>query len=67
MHKRVSDRPCAASCYIERIQASDATGTHSLDSVTSATPAPVLTDLKLTGDVLSWRHAGTPRSTTLKP
>ncbi len=64
-----SDGVSAAHAHglFEEIQASDASGVHTVDSVMYVGPPPVLTDLKLTGNVLSWRHAGTLRHATLKP
>jgi hypothetical protein len=61
---------------VERIVASDSTGTHILDrTATTATyplpvppgfiPTPVLSQLALSGDTLTWSHAGTPESAQL--
>jgi hypothetical protein len=59
--------PCAsAPCTVEQIQASDANGLHTVDSVSDIT-GTVLSDLTLTGDTLLWNHAGTPRTVTLTP
>ena len=53
----------------EQIVAHDSTGTHTVDSITTtgvynATPS-ALSDLALSGDTLTWRHAGTPESAQL--
>jgi hypothetical protein len=59
--------PCAGTtpCSVEQIQASDHTGVRTVDSITFAGSGPFLTALRLNGDVLSWSHAGTPRSINL--
>jgi hypothetical protein len=59
-----------ASTATEQIAAADSTGVHVEDSVTIAhpldgPPAPLLTGLQLSGDTLSWQHAGTPESAQL--
>jgi hypothetical protein len=56
--------------HTEQIVASDSTGVHVLDSVASENPAgqPVassLTGLQLTGDTLTWDHAGASESAVL--
>jgi hypothetical protein len=62
---------------VERIIASHSTGAHVLDrSANTSTyplpvppgfiPTPVLSQLALSGDTLTWSHAGTPESTQLK-
>jgi hypothetical protein len=53
--------------YGEQILVSDHTGVHSVDSGPFPGSGPFLTGLRLTGDVLSWDHAGTPQSVTLTP
>jgi hypothetical protein len=60
--------PCTDTtpCSVEKIQAADATGLHTVDSSKLAGAGPFLRGLTLTGDVLSWSHQGTPRSTTLE-
>jgi hypothetical protein len=65
----VNGNPCALTtpCSVEQIQASDSTGVPIVDSSTFAGPGPDLTALRLNGDVLSWSHAGTPRSVALMP
>jgi WD40-like Beta Propeller Repeat len=56
------------SCTVEQIQADDSTGLHTLDSVTEPDGSPTaLTNLTLTGDTLTWRHNGSPRSAQLQP
>ena len=52
---------------IEQIQVSDEDGVYDIDSGTFTGKGPFLTDLKFTGDTLSWNHDGTPRSTFLFP
>ena len=56
-------------CGTEQIIASDRTGVHVLDSSAEFEPqtGPQLTDLALSGDTLSWHHAGTLRTATLEP
>jgi hypothetical protein len=54
-------------CSVEQIEASDGTGLHTLDSGQFPGTGPFLTGLKLTSDVLSWSHAGTPPTVTLTP
>lgn len=55
------------ACTIESIKASDKTGLHTVDSSRLPGPGQVLTGLTLTGDTLSWSHAGSPRSVSLTP
>jgi hypothetical protein len=59
--------PQVTACGTEKIIASDQTGIHTLDTSTEfeAQTGPQLTGLNLTGDTLSWQHAGTPRTDTL--
>ena len=57
------DTPCSE----EQIQAADGNGVRTVDSGRFPGSAPSLTDLKLTGDTLSWNHAGTLRTATLIP
>jgi WD40-like Beta Propeller Repeat len=61
--------PCddTTPCSVEQIQASDATGLHTVDTSKIPGNGPFLTGLTLTGDVLSWNHDGTQRSVTLTP
>lgn len=61
--------PCgdAPTCNDEQIQTSDATGLHIVDSGRFPGTGPFLTGLNLTGDTLSWTHAGTPQTATLTP
>jgi hypothetical protein len=55
----------------EQIVATDSTGTHILDSITTKTPcggpppAMQLSQLSLSGQRLTWSHAGTPESAPL--
>ncbi len=49
----------------EAIQVSDSTGPHTVDTATSSTGKPVLTNLALSGDTLTWQHAGVPESAQL--
>ncbi len=54
----------------EQILAADSTGVHILDSTSNQyainqTPPPLLTGLTLSGDALTWEHAGTPQSAQL--
>jgi hypothetical protein len=64
----VDGDPCTdlTLCTLENIQASDATGLHTVDTSELAGSGRSLTALTLTGDVLKWRHAGSPREVTLK-
>ena len=64
----VDGDPCAdlTPCTLENIQASDATGLHTVDTSELAGSGRSLTALMLTGDVLTWSHAGSPRTVTLK-
>jgi hypothetical protein len=72
-HTFVLDDPTVyPSCTsVEQIVANDSTGTHVLDSITttnpcnSPAPALVLSQLSLSGDTLTWNHAGTPESAQL--
>jgi hypothetical protein len=60
--------PCSAgtSCTTEGIDATDHSGRHFLDTVSEPGTGPeVLTGLSLSGDRLTWDHAGTPESATL--
>jgi hypothetical protein len=57
--------PTGGPCPTEEIQASDSTGLHVLDSATSQFGFPVLTDLALSGDTLTWKHGGAPESAQL--
>ena len=55
-------------CSVEQLQASDGNGVHAVDSGERlASAPPLLTGLTLTGDLLSWKHAGTPRTFALTP
>jgi hypothetical protein len=65
----VDGNPCTdgMSCTTEQIVSSDATGVHTLDTVTAPGMGPLLTGLSLTGDTLTWEHAGTPETATLAP
>jgi hypothetical protein len=63
----VNDNDCKST---EQIVASDSTGTHILDRITTNTcsgPPPPwqLTQLSLSGHTLTWSHAGTPESAQL--
>jgi dipeptidyl aminopeptidase/acylaminoacyl peptidase len=50
----------------EQIVANDSTGTHILDTITDTGPDnSLLTGLALSGDTLTWNHAGTPESAQL--
>ncbi len=54
------------SCTVEQIIVHDSAGVQTLDSATQPEPsAPVLTGLRLSGDTLTWEHAGTPESAQL--
>jgi hypothetical protein len=60
--------PSSSCTLVESIVASDSTGRHVLDSITttgSVNAAPVLSQLALSGDTLTWSHAGSPRSAQL--
>ena len=65
----IDGNPCTDTtpCSVEQIEASDGTGLHTLDSGQFPGTGPFLTGLKLTSDVLSWSHAGTPPTVTLTP
>ncbi len=65
----IDGNPCndTTPCSIEKIEASDSTGVRTVDSVKMSGSGPFLTRLKLTGDVLSWTHDGTPRILALTP
>jgi hypothetical protein len=52
-------------CTGEDLVASDSTGEHSLDAITGPGMGTLLTALTLTGDTLTWEHAGTPESAEL--
>lgn len=63
--------PCTAQngCEMEQIITGDRTGHHTVDSIsaeTASTP-PTLSDLRLSGDQLTWYEAGEPRSVQLHP
>jgi hypothetical protein len=66
-----SPGPYPICTSVEQIVATDSTGTHTLDSITSTnpcdSPAPalLLSQLSLSGDTLTWSHAGTPDSAQL--
>ena len=49
----------------EEIQASDSSGSRTVDSAATTGNQDVLTNLTLTGNTLSWNHDGTPESTEL--
>jgi hypothetical protein len=65
------DLPYSNCKWTEQIVATDRTGTHTLDSVTTKTlcnappPASQLTQLSLSGHTLTWSRAGTPESAQL--
>jgi hypothetical protein len=61
--------PCPATgvCTTEQIIASDSTGVHTLDKITGLGMGSLLADLSLSGDTLTWEHAGSPESATLAP
>lgn len=65
----IAGDPCNETtvCSDEQIQASDGTGVHTVDSGRLPGSGPFLTALKLTGDTLTWNHAGTFRTATLTP
>ena len=65
----IDGNPCnyTTPCSIESIQASDHTGVRTVDSIDRPGNGPFLTGLKLTGDVLSWKHNGTRRTLALTP
>lgn len=53
---------------VEQIVANDSTGVHILDSIPTPGPdpaPPLLSQLALSGDTLTWSHAGSPRSAQL--
>ncbi len=59
----------ASGC--EQIQADDGTGVHIVDQAAStsplqADPSPTLTYLALSGNTLTWKHAGASQTTTLR-
>jgi hypothetical protein len=64
-------RPYPSCTSVEQIVANDSTGSHVLDSITttnpcnSPAPALLLSQLSLSGDTLTWSHAGTPESAQL--
>jgi hypothetical protein len=69
-HTLVADYnyPAMSFTTVEQIVANDSTGTHSLDSITTTGPGPappLLSQLALSGDTLTWSHAGSPRSAQL--
>ncbi len=49
-----------------KTQVSDHSGVRTVDTSRRPGAGPFLTDLTLTGDVLSWNHDGAPRSITLQ-
>lgn len=54
-------------CEYEQIDASDSAGLRPVDKVVSPFgPAPALSELRLTGDVLSWSHSAKPMSVILR-
>jgi hypothetical protein len=58
--------PGVACTPTEEIVANDSAGTFTLDSATTFYGAsPMLTGLSLTGDTLTWSHAGTQRTAQL--
>jgi hypothetical protein len=63
--------PYPACASVEQIVANDSTGPRVLDSITttnpctSPPPALQMSQLSLSGDTLTWRHAGTPESAQL--
>ena len=61
--------PPTNACATEQIEASDAHGVRTLDTSTEfeAQTGPELTNLALSGDTLTWLHAGAPESATLQP
>ena len=79
-HTAVFNNPLNSSCQsVEQIVATDSTGTHVLDSITTTplgsttpdtwscnSPAPSqLSGPSLSGDTLTWSHAGTPETAQL--
>jgi hypothetical protein len=68
----VNSNVAGPNCKLtEQIVATDSTGTHILDSITTAAtdcaaPAMRLSQLSLSGQTLTWNHAGTPESAQLK-
>jgi hypothetical protein len=61
---------CGSTCTTtEQIVANDSTGTHTLDNITTTgpyTPTPSsLSQLSLSGHLLTWSHAGSERSAQL--
>jgi WD40-like Beta Propeller Repeat len=69
-HSFVTNCVSLSSCTtVEQIVANDATGTRTLDSITTTgpdNPAPAsLGQLALSGHTLTWSHAGSPRSAEL--
>jgi hypothetical protein len=63
--------PGGACTTVEQILANDNTGTHIIDSITTTGPydpsamPSMLSQLSLSGDTLTWSHAGTPESAQL--
>ena len=57
----------ATSALTEHILATDSSGVRTLDTATSTSPtsSAVLSGLALSGDTLTWDHAGTPESAQL--
>jgi hypothetical protein len=65
-----SDATYTKCTLTERIVATDSTGTHILDRITTHTPCNPppflqLSQLSLSGHTLTWSHAGTPESAQL--
>ena len=61
--------PPATVCGTEKLEASDRNGIRTLDTSTEfeAQTGAQLTNLTLSGDTLSWQHAGSPQSAMLTP
>jgi hypothetical protein len=64
------NEPASPNTMVEQIVATDSTGTHILDSITTTgpffNPTPsALSDLTLTGDTLTWSHDGAAESAQL--
>ena len=64
----VEPAPCvnALPCTVERVEASDKTGLHTIDESESVGSNSLLTGLTLNGDTLSWSHDGSARTATLR-
>jgi len=70
VHTSLTDCESLLACTTtEQIVANDSAGTQTLDTATTTAPyqgaSPVLTDLTLTGDTLTWDHDGSQRTTQL--